>query len=54
VRALRDGVPVALDELIASLLAKYPRERPEDAEQVAHDLSRIRCELGRTSPVSAP
>lgn len=46
VRHLRHDVPDALDALVAALLHKDPKERPEAAEQVVWELQRIRRNLG--------
>jgi hypothetical protein len=46
ISALADGVPAALDELMARLLAKSPGGRPQTAAEVAQSLASIEGELG--------
>ena len=41
VRAVRRGVPAALDELVASMLAKAPEQRPRDGKEVARAIRAI-------------
>ena len=41
VKAARKGIPTALDELVASMLAKDPADRPRDGKEVARAIRAI-------------
>ena len=53
-QSVRPGVPLALDRLVAEMLAKRPEDRPHSIEVVAAMLNAIRANLGRepSAPLS--
>jgi serine/threonine protein kinase len=57
-RSLRPEIPDSVDDLVLSLLAKYPRDRPGDAITVAEMLAAIRdgraVEIDRQPPAAGP
>ncbi len=50
----RPGLPPVIDQLLASLLAKNPEDRPPDAATVGGWLAQVRRGLGPASPAPAP
>ncbi|MBK8258062.1 MAG: protein kinase [Polyangiaceae bacterium] len=46
IRIARPGVPTALDDLVASMLAKDPSERPRDGKQLAAAIRAVENALG--------
>jgi len=51
VAEVRDDVPPALDDLIARLLAKDPRDRPSSATRLLEELEPIATEVARGAPI---
>lgn len=49
-RSLRPTLPLALETLVASMLAKDPAKRPSDALSVAHGLAAARVDLPGAKP----
>jgi serine/threonine-protein kinase len=52
--SVRADVPTELDELLTTLLAKNPADRPNSAEEVRRRLSALRAELDGTATPTAP
>src|SRR5262249_45632640 len=50
VRELSPGVPRALDNLVARMLAKSPEDRPRDGKQVAAELAALGPLVGASPP----
>jgi serine/threonine-protein kinase len=51
---VRAGVPAALDELLTTLLAKNPADRPNSAEEVQRRLYALRAQLDGTATPTTP